>query len=137
MAVGHAMSIEVPHELYERIQRVAYHASTSEEMALIEGMPWLYTVLPPDIEASLKKLPGLSNIQLWAVVYQRLTPPDKARLTELSTLNKAAPLMPADQEELNGLLQLVDYQMLLRSEALVILKGRGQDIEAYRNLPLP
>jgi hypothetical protein len=137
MAVGHAMQIEVPLELYERIQQIAQLAHTTEENALLEGMPWLYTVLPPDIDTSLKKLQNLSLVQLWAVVYQRLTAQDKQRLHTLSERNKLEKLAASEQEELSNLLQLVDYQMLLRSEALVILKAHGQDIESYRHNPLP
>ena len=137
MAVGHAMQIEVPQDLYERIHQIAQLANTTEENALLEGMPWLYTVLPPDIDASLKKLQNLSIVQLWAVVYQRLTAQDKQRLHTLSEHNKRENLAAAEQEELSNLLQLVDYQMLLRSEALVILKAQGQDIESYRRNPLP
>jgi hypothetical protein len=76
-------------------------------------------------------LAGYANAQLWTVVYQRLAWPQSQRLHELSAKNKLERLTEDEQHELGNLLSSNDRAMLLRSEALCLLKNRGYDIEAY------
>jgi hypothetical protein len=133
MGIDRTLSITLPLELHQRLQIVANWSNESEETALIEGMSWLYTTVPSDPEATLKRLQTLSDVQLWAVVYQRLTTPDQERLSELSTRNKVETLTSDEQLELEALLALVDHQVLLRSEALLLLKQRGFEIDRYYN----
>jgi hypothetical protein len=68
---------------------------------------------------------------LWAVVYKRLAWPQAQRLHELSAQTKQERLTANEQHELDHLLALNDRAMLLRSEALRLLKNRGHDIAAY------
>ena len=56
------------------------------------------------------------------------------RLRELSAKRKQETLTADEERELDDLLNLVDRQMLLRSEALLLLKQRGQDVESYLKL---
>jgi hypothetical protein len=65
------------------------------------------------------------------VVYQRLAWPQSQRLHELSANKKLERLTENEQHELEDLLGSNDRAMLLRSEALRLLKNRGYDIEAY------
>jgi hypothetical protein len=76
-------------------------------------------------------MPSYSDAQLWAVVYQRLAWPQSQRLHELSAKNKREELTEDEQSELEYLLTLNDHAMLLRSEALLLLKNRGHDIATY------
>ena len=76
-------------------------------------------------------MPSYSDAQLWAVVYQRLAWPQSQRLHELSAKNKLEKLTEDEQSEFEHLLTLNDRAMLLRSEALLLLKNRGHDIAAY------
>jgi len=79
----------------------------------------------------LGALASYSDTDLWEVVYHRLSDAQSRRLRELSAKNKRAALEEIEQTELDELLNLVDEQMLLRSEALLLLKQRGQDIDRY------
>lgn len=75
--------------------------------------------------------------ELWAVVDQRLTQEQDTRLRELIALGKQGQLTTDEQAEMERLVDLVDHQMLLRSEALLLLQQRGHDINLYlhkRNL---
>lgn len=117
----------------ERLRRVAQHSGASLETVLLEGGEWLYTKDTPDKEAMLKRLDTLSDVQLWTVVYQRLMPQDQARYEELRDHLKQQPLRAIEEAELDHLVALIDYQMLLRSKALLLLKERGYDTENYIN----
>jgi hypothetical protein len=76
-------------------------------------------------------MPSYSDAQLWAVVSQRLAWPQSQRLHELSAKNKLEKLTEDEQSEFEDLLALNDRAMLLRSEALLLLKNRGHDIATY------
>ena len=65
------------------------------------------------------------------MVYQRLAWPQSQRLHELSAKNKLEKLTEDEQSEFEHLLTLNDRAMLLRSEALLLLKNCGHDIAAY------
>lgn len=128
------MEITLPPELASYVEQVAKHSNTSPEAALIEGMQWYYTSpVPVDKQAELDKLQTLSDTQLWAIVYQRLSPEDQQQLDTLLEENQQGQLPTSKQHALDNLVAKQNYQILLRSEALVILKQRGRDIESYRH----
>jgi hypothetical protein len=60
--------------------------------------------------------------------------PEGARLRELTARVKRASLTEAEQAELEALIDEADRYALLRSRALLVLKGRGHDVEARLKL---
>jgi len=81
----------------------------------------------------VKDIQQYADDELWAVVDQHLTQEQDARLRELIALGKQEQLMADEQTEMERLIDLVDHQMLLRSEALLLLQQRGHDIDTYLN----
>jgi len=77
--------------------------------------------------ATLESLP---DEQLWALVYRPLTWPKSARLRDLTSLGNQGALTEPEQAELEALIDDADRHALLRSRALLLLKERGQDVEA-------
>lgn len=132
MSVAYALSIELNNELYERVKKVSEWSSEPIEKVFLEGMNWWYTNLRvEDVDAFMERFHTFSNVELWAVVYQRLPLEDQDRLSVLSQKNKTGQLASEEKKDLDELVDLIDYQMLLRSQALVILKNRGQDADGY------
>lgn len=130
---GKSITLDLPEDLYERVRQVAEQSQRPLERVLVESIRLLF-VLPPtstDVATILAAMPGYSDAQLWAVVYQRLAWPQSQRLHELSAKNKREELTENEQSELEYLLTLNDHAMLLRSEALILLKNRGHDIATY------
>jgi hypothetical protein len=130
---GKSITLDLPEDLYERVRQVAEQSQRPVERVLVESIRLLF-VLPPtstDVATTLAALPGYSDTQLWAVVYQRLAWPQSQRLHELSAKHKLEQLTEDEQSELEHLLTLNDHAMLLRSEALLLLKNRGHDIATY------
>lgn len=78
-------------------------------------------------------LSNYPNEQLWAVIYDRLLPSQSERLHDLCEKNKWVKLSIEEEAELDQLMTLVNYQTLRRSEALLLLKQRGEDITIYLN----
>ncbi len=77
----------------------------------------------------VKDLQQYTDDELWSVVDQRLTQEQDARLRQLIALGKQGQLAADEQAEMERLVDLVDHQMLLRSEALLLLQQRGHDIK--------
>jgi hypothetical protein len=130
---GKSVTVDLPDDLYERVQQVAAQSQRPVERVVLESLRLLF-VPPPssaDLATSLAALPSYSDAQLWAMVYQRLAWPQSQRLHELSAKNKLERLTKEEQLELEDLLSSNDQAMLLRSEALRLLKNRGYNIEAY------
>jgi hypothetical protein len=108
------------------------------ETVLVESLSTLFTPPPAsaNIATLLAALPDYPNVQLWAVVYRRLPWTQSLRLRELSAKGQQGALTHTEQAELEQLLEWVDRDMLLRSEALLLLKQRGQDVDAYLKLSI-
>jgi hypothetical protein len=127
------ITLQIPDELYARLEQVAAHAAQSPEAVLQESIDVLLSEPTNDLamNAQLAALPIYSDQQLWSVVHKRLLPEKSQRLHELLAAAKQNELNDATKEELSSLVDLVDRYMLLRSQALLLLKQRGQDIESY------
>jgi len=124
--------LDIPDELYERLQEAAEASGRSVEHVLLESIEVIFqaeTELP-----RVETFADCTNELLWSVVQRRLSWSQSLRLRELSGKNKVQPLTEIEQTELVHLLDLVDNYMLMRSEALLLLKQRGQNIDAYLKL---
>jgi hypothetical protein len=123
-----SVTLHLPDELYESVQEAAEASERPLEDVLVESIGVLFRRPSADLDMMLAELAGYSDSQLWAVVYRRLPWPQSLRLREL---NAKSALTDAEHNELEHLVDLVDRYMLLRSEALLLLKQRGQDVETY------
>ena len=78
-------TVKLPTELVARVEQVAHYSRVSFDTALTEGFAWYYgNEIPTDCDYVLASLKDLSDVQLWAVVYQRLTPEANTRLYYLA-----------------------------------------------------
>ena len=125
-----AVQVEIPVEIYERARQIATSSERTVESVLIEGLALLFGTLT-EIDMRPEVLEEYSDERLWAIVYQRLARPQDARLRELVTFGEERQLTADEQEEMEALIDIVDHQMLLRSEALLLLKQRGHLIESH------
>ena len=121
------IELELPAEVYERAQQIAKDSNRSVESVLLDGLTLLFGTLP-DTGLSPDTLKSYTDEQLWAVVHQRLAWPQDTRLRELIALGRHGQITDDEQAEMERLIHLVDHQMLLRSEALLLLKERGHNV---------
>ena len=127
MASGHAISIELPPELYEQLQKAASDSGRSLEDVLIEDLSLLSNTLPPGLTIDA----NFSDEKLWAIVHKQLSRILVERKNGLIAAGKAQKLTQNEQDELDYLLDLSDELVILRSKALLLLKERGHHIENY------
>lgn len=127
------ITVHLPDELYARVQEAAEASHRSLENVLLDSLTVLFgtTTGLDDVDAALSALPDFSDAELWAVVYRRLPWMQSLRLRELSSKRVQGSLGTNEEKELDSLLARVDGDMLLRSEALVILKQRGYEVSGY------
>ena len=79
-------------------------------------------------------LQSLTDEALWAVVRRPLAWGQDIRLRELTAQSKARNLTPDEEIEIDQLVEAYDRYVLLRSQALMLLKSRGQDVDSYLNM---
>jgi hypothetical protein len=121
MAVFMSSNIQLPPDLYTQYQQLADTLNRSVEEVVIE-----------ELEMSLQSL----EERLWSIVNQRLPHADRQRLHDLMDKNNQGTISEDETQVLDDLLEEVNRQMLERSRALLLLKNRGHDIDAYLK-PLP
>jgi len=129
MATGQAVSLDLPPALYERVRHLATQNGRSVEDVLLESLEVLFGAA--EQEPSPAALAGYTDEQLWAVVYRRLAWTERERLRELKARCEREESTAAERAELQALLDEVDKMALLRSQALLLLKKRGVDVEHY------
>ena len=105
----------------------------SVEAVLLDGLNLLFGGLP-ETNITPEALKKYTDEQLWAIVHHRLAWPQDTRLRELVALGKRSQISDDERAEMERLIALVDRAMLLRSQALVILKQRGHEVEKQLKL---
>jgi hypothetical protein len=128
MAASLPIHLNLPADLYARIQEEAAHSDQPVEAVLIESLALLFGVPPVDWDHLTATLETLSDVQLWAVVYRRLAATAAGRLRDLTARGQQAPLSAEEQAELAALIDEVDRMTLLRSHALLVLQQRGHKV---------
>ena len=131
-----SVTLEIPDDLYHWVQQAADASQRSPEDILLESIDVLFRQ-PSEtvsIDRQVNELRNYSDSQLWAVVYRQIPWTQSLRLRELSGLHQQGELKVFEQRELDYLINQVDRYMLLRSEALRLLKERGHEINNYLQL---
>jgi hypothetical protein len=131
MATEHTISIDLPPDLYERVQQIAAEHDRSVEAVLLETLRVMFGPLPFDADLESDGLQALSDAELWGVVHQRIAWPERERYRDLVARSRSGGLTPREESELDDLVEQVDRFTILRSQALRELQQRGHDITAY------
>ncbi len=127
------VELKAPVEIYEWAEIIAARRASSAESVLLEGLAALLGPLS-DFDLEPEELKHFDDDQLRKVVNQRLTWLQNMRLRELLRLGQSGQITDDESQELETLLELVDHQILLRSEALLLLRRRGNDIRELLKL---
>jgi hypothetical protein len=122
------VTLELPEEIYERIRQIAEDSNRSLETVLMDSLALLFG---EDVELSPDRLNTLSDEQLWALVHRRFAWPLDTRLRALTDLGKRGALSEDEETEMAQLVDAIDRYVLLRSQALLLLKQRGHDVEHH------
>lgn len=117
MAV-HAVTLELPDEVYQRAQRVAQATRRPLEEVVIE---WIR----PPVQVKLPELEHLPNDELLRAARATLPPEHTQRLQELLAAQQQRSLSEDEQREAVELVEQEDFVTLRKARALFLLKQRG------------
>jgi hypothetical protein len=121
--------LQLPEDLYERVRQIAEESKRPLENVLLDSLTLLFGDWPDEATFNPQFLETLTDEQLWAIVHRALAWPQDIRLRELTALGKQGNLSAEEQTEMERLVNQVDRYILVRSQALMLLKQRGQDVE--------
>ncbi|MDE2776568.1 MAG: hypothetical protein OXI77_11555 [Chloroflexota bacterium] len=125
--------LKVPAAIYERAEAIAGESGRSAESVILDGLSLLFGELT-EKELEPEELKDFTDEKLVAVVHQRLASPLDTRLRELMQLGQFGEVTEEEIVEMEDLVAKYDHQVLLRSEALLLLKRRGHDIDKLLKL---
>ncbi len=117
MAV-HAVTLELPDEVYQRAQRVAQATRRPLEEVVLE---WIR----PPVQVKLPELEHLPNDELLRAARATLPPEHTQRLQELLAAQQQRSLSEEEQREAVELVEQEDFVTLHKARALFLLKQRG------------
>jgi hypothetical protein len=126
-----AITLELPHEIYEHVRRAARGMKQPVELALakiVEAATPSLEKVPPEYRAELEALEDLSDQQLLKIAQRMPSAVEQRRLARLLDKNQRGALTEREQQTLAGIRASADQQMLRRSYACLLLKFRGHRI---------
>jgi hypothetical protein len=105
------------------------HRSVEDELvaAVAATLPTLDD-LPTDIADEMAQLAYLSDDELWQAAQTELTPHESERMQALLLKRQREGLTLLEEQEVERLAHRYDRIMLVRAQAVVLLKERGYDI---------
>ncbi len=125
---AHAITLKLPSPLYDHFRNRAERTHRSLEAELLDAVATVAEDeedLAPDLAAAVADLDLLSDDELRLAARNRLSDDARARLDRL---NAKQTLTSAEKESQEQLIREYDRAVLLRAEALRLLKERGQSI---------
>lgn len=123
------VQLQLPDQLVQYLNELAERTQQPFEAVAVAAMQSGISNQDLLIETPEEIMAAYSDDELWAVVDQRLTKAENRRYHRLVNKGNEGKLSPADEAALHGLLHKINFQMLERTKALVILQGRGHTIK--------
>ena len=114
----HAVTLELPDEVYQQAQRVAQATRRPVEEVVSD---WIR----PPAQLQLPELDHLSNDELLQVARDMIPAKHAHRLQELLNAQRQRMLSEDEQREAMALVEQEDFLTLRKARALFLLKQRG------------
>lgn len=134
----HPVTVHVPTSLYQRLLKRAQESdqSVAGELLILAATAEQQSLeLPGDMEETLSALALLDTESLWAAARTSLSDDVATRIKDLNLKQQAQGLAPSEVEMLDQMIEQHDRVMLIRAQAAVLLKRRGQDITQLARQP--
>lgn len=127
--MSRSVTINLPDEVFETIQRIAAHNNETMEAVVNE---WLLLFADkPFARIQPDDLVHYTDVQLWAIVERRLLWFEIGRFHALMAKARQDDLTASEIGELDELLDEYNHMILVRSVAFRLLKERGYDVDSY------
>ena len=124
------LELEIPDEVLKRAHGIAQGGNRSVESVLQDGLMMVFGTSEVCV-VSMESLDDFSDEQLWKIINHTLLGAKEPRWRELMARNKEGAMTDEESKELDTLADQIDRQILIRFKALVLMKQRGHDIDAF------
>jgi len=125
------VTIRLPKALYEQLQsRAARRQRTvaDEVLDVLTGATPATEVLPDELERAIAELIAVDDAILWQVARSHMPLDAIERLQELNLKRQREGLTDTEQQESDQLIRQYERSMLVRAQAVALLKQRGHDV---------
>jgi plasmid stability protein len=124
--------LKLPDDLYRQVEQRARQKQHSIEDELLSVVNNFLRVeeIPEEIENAMAELSFLTDEELWQAAQTVLTQGENERMQELAFKHQSDGTTPAEQQEMERLLRRYDQIMLVRAQAVALLKQRGHDVSS-------
>ena len=125
------VTIRLPKALYEQLQsRAARRQRTvaDEVLDVLTGATPATEVLPDELEHAIAELIAVDDAILWQVARSHMPLDAIERLQELNLKRQREGLTDTEQQESDQLIRQYERSMLVRAQAVALLKQRGHDV---------
>lgn len=136
--VTQSINVDLPGELYEQLKQRAAQSDRTVEAELVQVVSSVVPVtrkITPDLTERLAQMRTLDNAALWHAAHSRLSKPALARLQSLNNKRQREGLTETEARKANELAHEYERVVLLRSQAIGLLKERGEDISEFQPHP--
>ncbi len=116
------ITLTLPEKVYQQVKQIAEASGQPLETVILEMV---------DQPLDTASLEHYTDAQLWGMVYRRLPQHVDDRWRELLDVRQDRALTDSENAELERFVAMNDVYVLHRSKALLLLKQRGQDVDAY------
>jgi hypothetical protein len=128
---AHAITLRLPDPLYEHFQSRAERARRTLEAEILDVVATVAAdeeELSHDVAKAIEDLQLLNDEELWRAARNRLSEDARSQLESLNAKQQRGRLTPSEKETLEQLIDQYDQAVLLRAEALRLLKERGHEV---------
>ena len=136
--MANQVTLELPDELYLRLQQTANSMGQSFEKVILRavsvGSPPSWEDVPAEFQADLASLDRLDDDSLWSVARAKKDKSDMHRYEELLEKNSSGTLLADEKNELATLRREADVFMLRKAQAASLLRWRGYTIPPAKDL---
>lgn len=133
--MSQAIAVNLSDALYEQVQAIADASDQTIQVVVADSLTWFLNPverLRGDITASLTLMSLYPRSALVHLINPMLVEPQFARLRTLTDQSRTVGLGTVEETELAELIDIYDHYVQVRTEALIALQARGEDITVYR-----
>ncbi len=135
--MSQTLPITLPDSLFNILTRIAEltDRTVGEVVASTLETTLVSPDLPTDLASEMAQMSFLSDKELWRAARSRMTLEENKRTQELADKRQRIGLSTQEKQEADALLLQGDRQMLLRAQAMALLKTRGHDVSSLLDPP--
>lgn len=135
-----ALTVNLPDNLYRQVAQRAerMHSSLEDELiAVVAAALSTTSDVPVETLDAMAQLVYLNDHELWAAARMVVAPVDNERMQSLLFKRQTDGLTSSEQDEAERLLQRAEHVMLVRAQAMALLRARGYDVSHLIQPRLP